>query len=81
MSQNEGVVAFIPLFIFGVVAIITIGLLLIYKGAIRNPIPGIVKIPTESQVELAADYKNPLDKEAQYTNPFSGYKNPFDALK
>ena len=81
MSQDRGIVHLIPLIILGVVAIITVGLLLIYKGAIKNPAPSIIKIPTEGQVKLTAEYKNPLDASSQYVNPFSGYKNPFDALK
>lgn len=28
-----------------------------------------------------AQYQNPLDTKSQYTNPFSSYKNPFEALK
>lgn len=32
-------------------------------------------------VALKRDYQNPLDKDAQYVNPFSSYKNPFDNLK
>lgn len=35
----------------------------------------------ESTVTLKTDYQNPFDKNTQYVNPFSEYKNPFDSLK
>jgi hypothetical protein len=28
-------------------------------------------------VKLQAQYNNPFDKDSQYANPFSQYKNPF----
>lgn len=34
----------------------------------------------ESTVSLTKDYDNPFDKNTQYVNPFSEYKNPFDEL-
>lgn len=37
--------------------------------------------PQEAQVTLQSKYQNPFDKNTQYTNPFSDYKNPFDQLK
>ncbi|MBI4226010.1 hypothetical protein HY612_02750 [Candidatus Roizmanbacteria bacterium] len=40
--------------------------------------------PTQKQevtVPLNTDYQNPFDKNTQYVNPFSQYKNPFDTLK
>lgn len=37
--------------------------------------------PQQSSVVLNKEYKNPFDKNAQYVNPFSKYKNPFDSLK
>lgn len=37
--------------------------------------------PQQSNVSLKTDYKNPFDKDTQYVNPFSQYKNPFDSLK
>jgi hypothetical protein len=70
----------LPIIIVGLLVFIGVGFYLIGKGVVKNPIPGIVNIPTSS-VELKPEYKNPLDKEAQYTNPFSDYKNPFDSLK
>lgn len=32
-------------------------------------------------VELKNEYDNPFDKSAQYVNPFSSRKNPFDSMK
>lgn len=37
--------------------------------------------PEQSTISLTKDYKNPFEKDAQYINPFSQYKNPFDVLK
>lgn len=34
----------------------------------------------ESTVSLTKEYSNPFDTKTQYTNPFSGYQNPFDSL-
>lgn len=34
----------------------------------------------EAGIELRTAYNNPLEKETQYVNPFSDYKNPFDNL-
>jgi len=36
---------------------------------------------SKATVKLKTQYKNPFDKDTQYVNPFSGYKNPFDQLK
>lgn len=35
----------------------------------------------EPSVTLKTDYQNPFDKSTQYVNPFSDYKNPFDAIE
>jgi len=34
----------------------------------------------EPTVSLTKEYDNPFDKNTQYVNPFSEYKNPFDEL-
>lgn len=82
MPQNRGFIHLLPLLLLGVVAFITIGLLLVYNGVVKNPAPSLLKLPGQkASVELKADYKNPLDKTSQYLNPFSAYKNPFDTLK
>lgn len=36
--------------------------------------------PEEANVNLKKEYENPFSIEAQYINPFSEYKNPFDNL-
>lgn len=44
----------------------------------------LAKKPSSSldpKVTLQTTVKNPFDKNAQYVNPFSGYKNPFDTAK
>ncbi|MEK7498089.1 MAG: hypothetical protein AAB656_04175 [Patescibacteria group bacterium] len=80
-ANQVGIVHLLPLIILALVATVTTGLILVYRGVVKNPIPGIIKIPVEAQVDLVAEYKNPLDKTSQYVNPFSEFKNPFDALK
>lgn len=34
----------------------------------------------KAQIELQTQFQNPFDKDSQYVNPFSKYKNPFDQL-
>ena len=80
LSVNKGFIHPIPLLLMVLVAGLGIGYFLISKGFVKNPAPSLIKIPTSS-VELAADYKNPLDKSSQYVNPFSEFKNPFDSLQ
>ena len=81
LPAQVGIVHLVPLFVLAVVAAAAVGLILIYLGVIKNPISNVVKIPVQAQVDLKADYKNPLSKTTQYLNPFSSYKNPFDTLK
>lgn len=64
-----------------VILIVVVAALILYvafsKGRIR--VPGTST--KESAVQVAQQYQNPFDKSTQYTNPFSGYKNPFDNLQ
>lgn len=48
---------------------------------------GIIKLTqkksslaVEPKVQLQTKYDNPFDANSQYVNPFSEYKNPFDAF-
>ena len=82
LSVNQrGVVHLLTLLAIGLLLGAALGLFLISKGVIKNPAPNILRISQPAQVELKADYKNPLNKASQYVNPFSEYKNPFDLLK
>ncbi len=85
MSEDDccqkGIVHLIPLFLVTILIGLAVGYFLISKGFIKNPAPSVIKIASEAQVELQADYKNPLDKSSQYVNPFSEFKNPFDNLE
>lgn len=58
-------------------AIIIIALIyvLLVLGIIKNP------FSKELNVSLREVYENPFDKDTQYVNPFSEYKNPFDNLE
>jgi hypothetical protein len=48
----------------------------------EQTVPSVAKSqPEQSNVVLKKEYQNPFDKNAQYVNPFSQYKNPFDSLK
>ena len=79
--RQAGFVHLIPLLLIALIVGLGIGYFLISKGFIKNPAPNVIKIATEAQVDLKADYKNPLDKPSQYVNPFSEFKNPFDNLE
>lgn len=81
MSQKGVIHLALPLVLL--LAIVASFLVLIYMGIIKNPLknlslPGAKK---ELSVSLQTQYQNPFDKSAQYVNPFSGYKNPFDSLR
>ena len=77
---QKGEIKLLPLLVVALLVVVAALFFLISRGIVSNPVPGIIKVPTSS-VELKPEYENPLDKEAQYTNPFSDYKNPFDAIK
>lgn len=57
--------------------------ILLFTGIIKNPLKSIPLpgVKQEPSVSLQKQYQNPFDKSAQYVNPFSTYKNPFDNLK
>lgn len=65
-----------PLLLLVVVGAVLLLVYLISQGTLK--LPGAKRQPS---VELQTQYQNPFEKAAQYVNPFSGYKNPFDALK
>lgn len=80
---QKGVVALgVPLLLIIIAAVAVF--ILISAGVIQNPFPKQLQqlVPKkEPTVSLQKQYQNPFDKNAQYINPFSSYKNPFDALK
>lgn len=80
MKQKGVIHLALPLLII----IILIALfLLVASGVIKNPLKSLSLPLTDKKeptVSLQTGYKNPFDKTAQYVNPFSVYKNPFDAL-
>lgn len=82
-SESGVVHLLIPILIIAVVAAAAFAL--IYFGVIKNPVPQVIQTQQESKkeptVSLQTKYQNPFDKSAQYVNPFSEYKNPFDTLK
>lgn len=74
MPRNKGIIHLLPLFFLAAVAV---GVYLVVRsGGLQNILP-----QKEPEVSLQTEYKNPLTKESQYVNPFSQYKNPFDALR
>lgn len=77
MSQKGAIALALPLLLL-LLAAVTI-YLLIARNVIKIPLklPFVTKQPT---VTLQTQYQNPFDKNAQYVNPFSSYKNPFDGL-
>ncbi len=80
MNQKGAIALAVPLLLIATAA--AVFYILISQGIIKGPtlpiFPGAKKEPT---VSLQKQYQNPFDKNAQYLNPFSQYKNPFDALK
>jgi len=81
MNRQKGVVALaVPLLLLLIAAAVIFILLSsgILKKTTLPSLPGQKKEPT---VQLQNQYQNPFDKNAQYVNPFSGYKNPFDSIK
>lgn len=83
MHSQKGVVALaVPLLLL--LAAAAVIFILISQGLIKIPskivpsLPGQKKEPT---VQLQKQYQNPFDKDSQYVNPFSQYKNPFDTLR
>lgn len=74
---------FAPLILLLLVALVLAVVYLLFRGSLNLPKPNF-QIPTakkEPTVPLQTKYQNPFDKNAQYINPFSAYKNPFDTLK
>ena len=81
MSQKGVVVLAVPLLILLVIGAVVF--ILISQGILKIPLQN-VNLPIlkqEPKVTLQTQYLNPFDKNAQYVNPFAGYKNPFDFLK
>ncbi|QQG43289.1 MAG: hypothetical protein HYW45_03740 [Candidatus Daviesbacteria bacterium] len=74
-KKEAGVIA--PIILLLLLVLVVIGFLA-YRGLVK--IPGLPQSSTAS-VDLQSQYQNPFDKSAQYVNPFSSYKNPFDSLK
>lgn len=79
MSQR-GAVHLIPLLLI-LAAIVVVILLLVSQGAVKIPLPESIRLFRRPAVGLKTEYKNPFEKDTQYVNPFSEYKNPFDNLK
>lgn len=78
--REAGVIALaVPLLLLVIVAVAVY--VLISIGIIQNPLPKQLLPSKEPTVELQKQYQNPFDKNTQYVNPFSKYKNPFDSLK
>lgn len=59
--------------------ILTYGIIVTIQSP-YTPAPGS-RTGKNSAVAPQTDYSNPFDKDSQYVNPFSKYKNPFDLLK
>lgn len=75
--QETGVVTLaVPMLLLVIIAAVVF--ILISQGIVKNPLITSSKQPS---VSLQKQYQNPFDKSAQYVNPFSSYKNPFDLLK
>ena len=71
LGSNRKPILFVITVLILVIIVVAI---LIIRGNIKTPTDLFSKAP---KVELKTTYKNPFDKETQYVNPFSKYKNPF----
>ncbi len=80
-SKNQKRAGLILISLIGVVLIITV--LVAVLSAIKKSAPTqeVAKTSETSSIKPQTEYDNPFDKTAQYVNPFSSYKNPFDSLK
>lgn len=83
-NNQKGVIHLVvPLLLLLIFAAIIFGLAAI--GILRMPLKSLPALPgvkkQEPTVTLQKQYQNPFDKNTQYINPFSSYKNPFDTLK
>jgi len=71
--------------LYGVLAllvVVSIGLIIVLQS--QNRLTSKAPITTTTSASSIApqnQYENPFDKDSQYVNPFSDYKNPFDSLK
>lgn len=77
-------IAFYALLLF--IVLLTLTVIILVKAVSptpQNPIEDASQETSQqgASVELQTDYKNPFDKDTQYTNPFSQYKNPFDTIR
>lgn len=81
MSKETGAAPIILLLL--IVAAVAVFYILVSRGMIRTSLPVGPAQPAsiKTTVPLKTEYQNPFDKDAQYVNPFSSYKNPFDQLK
>ena len=59
--------------------ILTYGIIVTIQS-LYPTLPGL-NTGKNSAVAPQTDYENPFNKDSQYVNPFSEYKNPFDSLK
>ncbi len=79
--NNKGVINLaLPLLLLLIVGVALF--ILVASGILKGPkLPALPSLKKEPTVSLQKQYQNPFDKGAQYLNPFTQYKNPFDALK
>lgn len=82
MTKEQG---FTPLALLLIITVlIALGYILISQGVIKIPsqLNPSNKQPTQSSsANLKNIYQNPFEKDTQYVNPFSEYKNPFDNVQ
>ncbi len=82
MNQRGVVHLIIPLLLLLILAAVIFSLATM--GVIKIPLGSLPSAPGNKQeplVVLQKQYQNPFDQSAQYVNPFSESKNPFDLLK
>ena len=76
---QRGHIALLPLILL--LLIVVVAVTFIYKKNLAPFKATQSSQKTTSTVAVKTEYQNPFDKNSQYVNPFSPYKNPFDSIK
>ncbi len=79
-NRQAGVIHLVlPLILLLIIAAVVFTV--VSLGIIKNPFKNLKLSGSKGPVvSLQTQYQNPFDKSAQYVNPFSAYKNPFDSI-
>ncbi|MEK7521508.1 MAG: hypothetical protein AAB599_01760 [Patescibacteria group bacterium] len=74
--NQRGIIHLLPLLL-----VVAVGAYFVLQGKVKLPSSLTQLTQKKPEVGLQTTYQNPFDKDSQYVNPFSQYKNPFNNLK